>query len=58
MEKVLGIENPANLMTKHLDSKSVDKLMNKLRVHVVDGRAESGPQLNAEKVTVTGEGRT
>ena len=42
-------------MTKHLDSESVHKLMNKLSVYLVDGMAETAPQLNNDKVTMTGE---
>ena len=33
LEKVLGTENPADLMTKHLDQKSIDKNLAKNRLH-------------------------
>ena len=46
LEKVLGTENPADLMTKHLDQKNLDKLLGKLSVVVSGGRAASAPRLN------------
>ena len=48
LEKVLGTENPADLMTKHLDRKSMHKTLNKLSVVVSEGRASSAPRLNTE----------
>ena len=45
---MLGTEKPADLMTKHLDQKSLDKMLHKLSVVVSEGRASSAPRLNAE----------
>ena len=46
--KVLGTENPADLMTKHLDQKSLDKMLGKMSVVVTEGRAASAPKLSKE----------
>ena len=44
LEKVLGTENPADLMTKYLDQASMDKMLAKMGVSMADGRAASAPQ--------------
>ena len=49
LEKVLGTENPADLMTKHLDQKTIDKLMGKMAIKVAEGRAAVAPNLNKTK---------
>ena len=40
IEKVLGTENPADLMTKYLPAGKVDKYMTKLGQEQREGRAE------------------
>ena len=40
--KILGTENPADLMTKHLIRDKVDKCMNTIHQIRLDGRAASG----------------
>ena len=45
LEKVLGTENPADLMTKYLDQASMDKMLAKMGVLIVGGRAASAPQI-------------
>ena len=49
LEKVLGTENPADLMTKHLDQKSLDKMLGKMSVEMSEGRAVTAPKLNHEE---------
>ena len=41
-QKVLGTENPGDLMTKYLGQKVIDKLMPALNQKFTDGRASSG----------------
>ena len=41
LEKVLGTENPSDLMTKHLDTKSMDKMFNQMSIGIQAGRARS-----------------
>jgi hypothetical protein len=43
--KVLGTENPADLLTKHLPRDSVDKHIATFQMMRQGGRAESAPQL-------------
>ena len=45
--KIPGTENPADLMTKPLESATQDKLMSKLGLVVLDGRAASAPMLTS-----------
>ena len=49
LEKVLGTENPADLMTKHLDQKTLDKLLLKISIKIEEGRAKVAPKLNKKK---------
>ena len=44
LEKVLGTENPADLMTKHLDQGSKDKMLGKMGISMEEGRAQSALQ--------------
>ena len=37
--KVLGTEKPADALTKHLDSASMDKALAKMNVEFMEGRA-------------------
>ena len=46
LEKVPGTENPADLMTKYLDSKSMDTMLNKMNISMPEGRAESAPKVD------------
>ena len=48
LEKVLGTENPADLMTKHLDQKSIDKNLEKIGCRLLVGRAKSAPKLTTD----------
>ena len=52
VEKVLGSENPADLMTKHLDGQDLVKCLKKLGGQVRQGRAKVAPNL-VEKVEVS-----
>ena len=45
--KVLGLENPADLMTKYLDNLSIIKHMWRMGLDVSDGRAASAPTLHS-----------
>ena len=49
--KVLGTENPADLMTKHLARQSLDKCMRQLNQHRAVGRARA--RLDVQGVRVT-----
>ena len=42
LRKVLGTQNPADLMTKHLPRLSLDKCMRQLNQHHAQGRAKAG----------------
>ena len=55
LSKVLGTENPADMMTKPLDSKPLCKMMEKVGLVILEGRAAIAPQLN-EDFEVPGEG--
>ena len=46
LEKVLGTENPADLMTKYLDQRTMDHMLSKMDIHIVGGRAETAPQVS------------
>ena len=52
MEKILGTENPADLMTKRLDQKTLDKLLNKMSIRGEEGRANIAPTLNKKTEAV------
>jgi hypothetical protein len=41
--KILGSENPADIMTKHVDRKLMDKMLLKINMHSMTGRAECAP---------------
>ena len=47
--KVLGIENPADLMTKYLVRDKVDACMGKLKQARMEGRAKLGLELQGKK---------
>ena len=42
LRKVLGTENPADMMTKHLPRQPLDKCMGQLNQHRARGRAKAG----------------
>ena len=44
--KVMGRDNPADLFTKYLDQRTMDKHVEKLRGRYVDGRPSSAPELH------------
>ena len=44
--KVLGTNNPADLYTKHLDVKTLDKHVRTLNYYNAKGRAEEAPELH------------
>ena len=48
LEKVLGIEKPSDLMTRHLDQKSIDKNSAKFGCVFIKGRAKTAPRLAEE----------
>ena len=43
LQKVLGAENPADIMTKYVDRKTLDMAMPKLGLYSVSGRPASAP---------------
>ena len=45
LEKVLGLDNPADLLTKYLDSPAQDKHVHRIGLAAEDGRAASAPKL-------------
>ena len=45
VEKVKGTENPADLMTKHLDGPAMNDMLNRCGIQFRDGRAESAPEV-------------
>ena len=46
-QKVLGIDNPADLMTKYLNAETIDRHCSKLDISFPGGRAAAAPNLNA-----------
>ena len=44
--KVAGASNPSDLMTKHQDASTIEKLMEKMGLGVRSGRAQSAPKVN------------
>ena len=49
LRKVLGTENPADLMTKHLARQPLDKCMLQLNQHRTSGRASAGLDVQGKK---------
>ena len=45
--KVLGTKNPADVLTKHVDGNLLEKHLQSIGAHIVDGRAEKAPELNS-----------
>ena len=45
--KVPGSENPADMLTKHVDRSLLHKHMSKLGLHLEGGRADSAPNIDA-----------
>ena len=55
LRKVLGTENPADMMTKYLDRTCLDKCMKYLSQDRADGRAKSGLEVQgADHANSTG----
>ena len=48
LHKVPGAENPGDMMTKALDAKTLDKLVEKVGMLQLEGRAKSAPQLTKD----------
>ena len=46
LDKVLGSENPSDMLTKHVDRGLLHKHMNKLGLHYESGRAQSAPSID------------
>ena len=46
LNKVLGSENPSDMLTKHVDRGLLHKHMNKLGLHYESGRAQSAPSID------------
>ena len=46
MQKVLGTENPADMMTKGLNIESINKYVKMLSMKHQEGRADIAPELN------------
>ena len=47
LEKIPGSENPADMLTKHVDRSLLHKHMSKLGLHLEGGRADSAPNIDA-----------
>ena len=58
LRKVLGTENPADMMTKHLARGPLDKCMGHLNQSHVKGRFKAGLDVQGSKGTVEGKGGT
>ena len=43
LHKVLGSENPADIMTKYTDSATLQKMLNLMNLRQMEGRAECAP---------------
>ena len=54
LDKVKGTENPADMMTKPLESKALEYMMEKLNLKALDGRAAAAPHLTGNGVPVEG----
>ena len=48
LEKVLGTENPADMMTKHLGQRHIDEFLRRIW-KIAEGRAAAAPKLNNNK---------
>ena len=46
--KISGVENPADLLTKHLSREMVDRRLVAMSLFRADGRAASAPKVSAE----------
>ena len=44
IDKVLGTENPADILTKHVDRQSLVKALRKMGVEAVEGRSAVAPK--------------
>ena len=51
ISKVWGRENPADLLTKHLDSKTMARYMTILGIEPLEGRSAAAPSLNMLRVS-------
>ena len=47
LHKVLGAENPADVLTKFTERSTLTKMLSKLNLYVEEGRAESAPHIAA-----------
>ena len=56
-QKVLGTENPADMMTKHLLREPLDKCMKELNQWRMSGRAKSGLDIQGSGKKPAGEAR-
>ena len=43
LQKVLGAENPADVLTKYVDRKTLDMALRKMRLHAASGRPACAP---------------
>ena len=43
LEKILGADNPADVLTKYVDKSILDKMLPKLNLHKVQGRPACAP---------------
>ena len=46
LEKVAGTLNPADLMTKHLDQKTLDGHLQRMQIKISEGRSATAPTFN------------
>ena len=49
LEKVLGSENPAAILTKHVSVDLLTKILGKMSMKFIDGRSPAAPELPPEK---------
>ena len=49
--KVWGRENPADLLTKHLDAQTMNRYMSMLGLEMLEGRSAAAPSLNGLRVS-------
>ena len=56
LHKVPGTENPGDMMTKALDSKTLEGLMKRVGLTVLEGRPLAAPQLTKDYSGGQGEG--
>ena len=50
LEKVPGVENPGDAMTKYLSGPDLQSHLQRMGLHIQEGRAASAPQLAASLV--------